>query len=735
MDRLESDGEHREELAGRWRAIPRNRAALETDRERQEELDKLITRAPREACQRLATYIRRYMSPALIEELFEKGQLGVLMEGREVKRAVVIIADVRGFTPHTLDYEMRGRSLQRVSELLQRFFDDALKTIFEYKGVMGEFSGDKFMAIFGVPFSRPDDIDRAILAAIEIYDNVRKLNRDLLMRRQHHLRFDIGIGISTGGPVWIGDIGSAWRREWTMIGTTINLASRVEELTKSDEFLTAEGCNIVLTRATVDGLSSEVKNNIDLKEFPSRTLRGLGEIEYHLYKIIKYDKGKMPVLRIRIDSGTQAIVDAIAQSVESAQEREDTFRLGLTMQEIGQAISSSLNLDDILESVMDGVQRFLYATTASLLLIEEGTNHLRFKAVRPKENLPILQSFEDNLVIGTGIVGYVAETGESLCLPDAQNDPRFYSRPDTKTGFQTRSVLCAPIKTEDKIIGVIQVIDNQPGKFSQDDLRILEAIAAFAVSAIRNAQQYAAVSDAETVAAMGVLTSDMAHTIKSHVGLICWITESLLGKLGDQSGGPDVASLRIKLKRIKSNAEKTLAMMEEIRYPFSDLSLEKVDLRDLLESALESVLAKSEQQDSIIVERRYIEIPEIITDKARLSAVFVKVMENAIGVMESSSRKVLTIEMLQPKPSRVRVGISDTGPGIPPEHRAQLFRLTSKQVSEKLSSESRGWGYGLWSSRIVMRNLGGAIFLDEVYLSGTRMIIELPMESQHISSG
>jgi class 3 adenylate cyclase len=72
---------------------------MDSDQERLQRLDRIIWAASRERRQRLATYVRRYMSPLLIEELFAQGQLGVLMEEREISRATVIIADVRGFTP------------------------------------------------------------------------------------------------------------------------------------------------------------------------------------------------------------------------------------------------------------------------------------------------------------------------------------------------------------------------------------------------------------------------------------------------------------------------------------------------------------------------------------------------------------------------------------------------------------------------------------------------------------
>jgi signal transduction histidine kinase len=372
---------------------------------------------------------------------------------------------------------------------------------------------------------------------------------------------------------------------------------------------------------------------------------------------------------------------------------------------------------------MDGTQRFLFATTASLLLVEEGSNRLRFKAVRPRENLAILKSFEDRLMVGTGIVGYVAETGESLCLYDAQKDTRFYSRPDSRTGFQTRSVLCTPIRLEDNVIGVIQVIDSQEGKFSQDDLRVLEAIAAFTASAIRNAEA----AEGEMLTAMSVVTSDIAHKLKNDVGLILVTAQSLLKKLGAEKADSVEASLQTKLERIRDRAEQVIGLMEEIRHPFSDLSLEDADLGQLLDSALESVLAKTNEGKSVDVRRNYQELPLVKTYKTRVSAVFVKVLENAIEAMAGCDSKVLALEIWQPEPLHVRIGIADTGPGIPPEIRSQLFRPFPHKPDRESTHRARGWGYGLWSSRLFIRRMGGTIFLDEEYAGGTRMVIELPM--------
>ena len=263
-------------------------------------LEKMLLATSREGRQRLATYLRRYLSPLVVEELLTQGRLHLLTEEREVKRATVIIADVRGFTPQTLESERLGHGAKSVVELLEPFFNDATQIVFEYSGVMGEFSGDKFMAIFGIPFPRPDDADRAVLAAIDIYTNLTRLNNSLWDSR-HLMGFDVGIGLHTGGPIWVGDIGSDLRRELSMIGTTINAASRVEELTKSEECAQlTSNFNIILTQSCIDSLSPNILDSLELKIFKERPLRGLGKQTFGMSKIINL-KQDLPVLWKKID--------------------------------------------------------------------------------------------------------------------------------------------------------------------------------------------------------------------------------------------------------------------------------------------------------------------------------------------------------------------------------------------------------------------------------------------------
>jgi transcriptional regulator with GAF, ATPase, and Fis domain len=92
--------------------------------------------------------------------------------------------------------------------------------------------------------------------------------------------------------------------------------------------------------------------------------------------------------------------------------------------------------------------------------------------------------------IGEGIVGYVAQTGEPLLIPDVSLDPRWDKRISEHTGFKTRSIACVPMKVDDKVIGVVELIDKEDGtSFTQDDIKMLLSIADLASRAIHNARE------------------------------------------------------------------------------------------------------------------------------------------------------------------------------------------------------------------------------------------------------
>jgi adenylate cyclase len=135
-----------------------------------------------------------------------------------------VFSDIRGFT--TLS---ENRTPQEVVQLLNRYFTLQVAVVFRHGGTMDKFIGDCIMAFWGAPLDDPRHAQNAVAAALEMADVLQQFKREL---GAEDANFDVGIGIHSG-PAVVGLIGSEQRKEYTAIGDTVNLASRIEGLTKN----------------------------------------------------------------------------------------------------------------------------------------------------------------------------------------------------------------------------------------------------------------------------------------------------------------------------------------------------------------------------------------------------------------------------------------------------------------------------------------------------------------------
>ncbi len=155
-------------------------------------------------------------------------------------------------------------------------------------------------------------------------------------------------------------------------------------------------------------------------------------------------------------------------------------------QELGKALTSSLQLDQVLTTIMEKIDEFLRPDTWSLLLLDESTQELYFELAVGKAS----QSLKDVRVpMGQGIAGWVAQSGEAVIVPDVSKDTRFFSKVDEKTKMETHSIVAVPVRFRDTCLGVIELINCVGSEgFEQRDLKLLEALADFAAIALENAR-------------------------------------------------------------------------------------------------------------------------------------------------------------------------------------------------------------------------------------------------------
>jgi len=156
--------------------------------------------------------------------------------------------------------------------------------------------------------------------------------------------------------------------------------------------------------------------------------------------------------------------------------------------DLAKTLTSTLDLSEVLGIIMEKVGELLAPKNWSLLLMEPDGEHLRFELV-VGDGSEVLTGHR--LKVTEGIAGWVAQNGEAILVEDARNDPRFCSRFDEMSSFETRSIICVPLKNMGKVLGVLELINTlEETRFTERDKRSLETIAEYAAIAISNADLY-----------------------------------------------------------------------------------------------------------------------------------------------------------------------------------------------------------------------------------------------------
>lgn len=197
----------------------------------------------------------RYVSRQVAEEILNDPEKIAL--GGESKEVSILFSDIRGFT--TLSERLPA---ELVVHILNEYFNAMVDCVFDYEGTLDKYIGDAIMAVFGTPTVHDDDPMRAIRTAVRMKTKLEELN-DKWMNKDGMTPLRIGIGIHTG-EVIAGNIGHSQRMEYTVIGDSVNLASRIESLTKEYD------CPILISETTY----AAVEGAINAEYLDSVTVKG-----------------------------------------------------------------------------------------------------------------------------------------------------------------------------------------------------------------------------------------------------------------------------------------------------------------------------------------------------------------------------------------------------------------------------------------------------------------------------
>lgn len=216
--------------------------------------------------EKVKTAMGKYLSKDIMQNVVKN--IDDIKLGGKKATVTVLFADIRGFT--SMSEKMTA---EEVSVILNEYFSAIEPIITKYNGVINKFIGDAVMAIFGDPIE--DDLHpmKAVLCANEMLKRVKKLRNKWMDENKPEI--EIGIGINTG-EVFVGNIGSETRLEYTVIGDTVNIASRIESYNK-----------VYKTKFLIGSTTYEfVKNRVDVIKIGGVTIRGKKH-KMDIYEILR----------------------------------------------------------------------------------------------------------------------------------------------------------------------------------------------------------------------------------------------------------------------------------------------------------------------------------------------------------------------------------------------------------------------------------------------------------------
>jgi signal transduction histidine kinase len=365
--------------------------------------------------------------------------------------------------------------------------------------------------------------------------------------------------------------------------------------------------------------------------------------------------------------------------------------------EISQQLSSTYDLPMLLRKICSLAKELIDVEASSILLLDESRKQLRFAMstnIRPSEMEEIFVPIEGS------IAGWIVSHGEPRVIENVTATPNHYAAVDSRLQFHTRNLLGVPMRTYEKVIGVVQAINkNGNASFTDQDIQMLRTLASQAAIAIENARLFQQ-SD---------FINELVHELRNPL-MALKASTTLLAR-------PDLPEDK---RNYLTSEFLDVARMESGRV---SLNLTRFSIRELITESAE-VLAQqaAAKQVNIRIE------PEdylVEADRGKIKQVILNLLSNAIKYNRTEGKVDILLGLLHNSDqSYVHVTIADTGYGIPPEHQKNMFQKFYRVPT--LEHVERGTGLGLALSKHIVEAHGGTIWFESQVGIGSRFQFTVP---------
>ncbi|NKQ36391.1 MAG: response regulator [Chloroflexi bacterium] len=429
---------------------------------------------------------------------------------------------------------------------------------------------------------------------------------------------------------------------------------------------------------------------------------------------------------------------------------------------ISQAITSTLDLQKTLTLITVNIRRLLKVDAASVVLRDDAQGDLWFAAASGAASEFVMGK---RLPLGKGVMGWVAESGQPLLVPDTSEDSRYFGEFDNKSGFFARSILCVPLVVKGQTIGAIEGINKHDGTFDEEDLRLLTRLALPAATAIENARLFEqaqqeiverkraenALEEERALLARRVeeRTADLraanaqlaraarlkdeflasiSHELRTPLNAILGISEALREEV--------YGSLNLKQNQSLQSVEESGRHLLELINDILDLSkveAGKLDV-EIVPIPLESVCRASLRLIKQSAHKKRLKlhfsydnsVTTINADERRTKQILVNLLSNAVKFTPEGGE--IGLDVVGDSENRiVTIVVWDTGIGIAEKDMERLFD-PFVQLDSRLAREYTGTGLGLSLVSRMMALHNGSVSVESVVGEGSRFTISFPWQ-------
>ncbi len=395
---------------------------------------------------------------------------------------------------------------------------------------------------------------------------------------------------------------------------------------------------------------------------------------------------------------------------------------------INNAFASSLDLQTTLMTSVSHIKNYLQCEAASLFLIDEESDEIVCRSCSGPVDIT-----GTRLKRGEGVVGRTIAEDATMIIHDVRDESIFSNKVDEATGFRTESLLCAPLRVQDKVIGALEVINKRgSGFFAGHDRVVLTALASATAMAINNAWQSEELLNKEMAEKANEAKSDflssMSHELRTPLNAILGFSQMLIADTNKTLAPDD----RDAVTQIFKGGEHLLGLVNEIldlaKIESGKLSVSIVEVSpaDTLENCLISAKTLGKDHSIKIVDETAPDLPTLWVDEVRFQQVLLNLLSNAIKYNRDNG--TVTVSSSLSADNMLRLTITDTGPGIPKDKQDRLFEPFIRLSPDDASRE--GTGIGLTITRRLVEAMNGRIGFETEVGKGTSFWIDFPIASQ-----